>query len=78
MRDTLQQTQRELLYAERMAMIGQMAGSISHDMRHQLSAVYANAEFLCNTRLTTAEREELFSEIRIAVNEMTDLVDSML
>jgi signal transduction histidine kinase len=78
MRDTLQQTQRELLHAERMAMIGQMAGSISHDMRHQLSAVFANAEFLCSTKLTTAEREELFSEIRIAVNEMTDLVDSML
>lgn len=78
MRDTLQQTQRELLHAERMAMIGQMAGSISHDMRHQLSAVFANAEFLCSTKLTTAEREELFSEIRVAVNEMTDLVDSML
>jgi len=78
MRDTLQQTQRELLQAERMAVIGQMAGSISHDMRHQLSAVFANAEFLCSTKLTTAEREELFSEIRVAVNEMTDLVDSML
>lgn len=78
MRDTLQQTQRELVNAERMAMIGQMAGSISHDMRHQLSAVFANAEFLCGTKLTTAEREELFGEIRVAVNEMTDLVDSML
>ncbi|HET9742805.1 MAG TPA: HAMP domain-containing sensor histidine kinase [Terriglobales bacterium] len=78
MRETLQSAQRELLHAERMATIGQMASSLSHDMRHQLSAIFANAEFLCNTRLTDREREELFSEIRVAVNDMTDLVDSML
>ena len=78
MRDTLRKTQQELLAAERMAMIGRMAGSLSHDMRHQLSAIFANAEFLCSTKLTDSERDELFSEIRIAVNDMTDLVDSML
>jgi signal transduction histidine kinase len=78
MRDTLYKTQRELLHAERMAMIGQMASSISHDMRHQLSAIFANAEFLCGTKLATAEREELFQEIKSAVEEMTDLIDSMI
>lgn len=78
MRSTLQKAQQELLAAERMAIIGRMASSLSHDMRHQLSAIFANAEFLCGAKLTVEEREELFAEIRIAVNDMTDLVDSML
>jgi signal transduction histidine kinase len=78
MRDTLHKTQQELLHAERMAMIGQMASSISHDMRHQLSAIYANAEFLCSTKLSAAEKEDLFQEIQTATNDMTDLIDSMI
>jgi len=78
MRDTLAKTQEELLYAERMAMIGQMASSISHDMRHQLSAIYANAEFLCSTKLSTTEKDDLFQEIQNATNDMTDLIDSMI
>jgi signal transduction histidine kinase len=78
MRDTLQKTQEELLHAERMAMIGQMASSISHDMRHQLSAIFANAEFLCSTKLSAAEKEDLFQEIQTATNDMTDLIDSMI
>lgn len=78
MRDTLHKTQEELLHAERMAMIGQMASSISHDMRHQLSAIYANAEFLCSTKLSATEKEDLFQEIQTATNDMTDLIDSMI
>jgi signal transduction histidine kinase len=78
MRDTLHQTQQALLQVERMATIGRMAGSISHDMRHHLSAIFANAEFLCTSNLGPEEREELFLEIRTAVNDMTDLMDSML
>src|SRR5256885_10278961 len=78
MRDTLQKTQEELLHAERMAMIGQMASSISHDMRHQLSAIFANAEFLCSTKLSATEKEDLFQEIQTATNDMTDLIDSMI
>ena len=46
MRERMQKTQQELLAAERMATIGQMASSVSHDLRHYLSAIYASAEFL--------------------------------
>ena len=41
MRTSLQTTQRELLDAERLATIGRMASSISHDLRHSLAAVMA-------------------------------------
>ncbi|MFY9646672.1 MAG: HAMP domain-containing sensor histidine kinase, partial [Terriglobales bacterium] len=78
MRKNLQRTHRELLDAERLATIGRMASSISHDLRHSLAAVVANAEFLCESNLTPAQREDLYAEIRIAVNQMTDLIESLL
>src|SRR4029077_7611340 len=46
--------------------------------RHPLTAVLANAEFLADAELTLAQREELYLEIRVAVNRLTDLVDSLL
>ncbi len=78
MRKNLQTTHRELLDAERLATIGRMASSISHDLRHSLAAVIANAEFLCESNLTPGQREDLYSEIRIAVNQMTELIESLL
>jgi signal transduction histidine kinase len=78
MRRSLQTTHRELLDAERLATIGRMASSISHDLRHSLAAVIANAEFLCESNLTPGQREDLYSEIRIAVNQMTELIESLL
>ena len=78
MRSSLLQTQRELLDSERLATIGRMASSISHDLRHSLAAIVANAEFLCESRLSSDQREELYQEIRVAVNQMTDLIDSLL
>jgi signal transduction histidine kinase len=78
MRIELQRTQSDLLDAERLATIGRMANSISHDLRHYLSAMYANAEFMSSERLPQVEREELFLEVRTAVQGMTDLLDSLL
>lgn len=78
MRTSLQKTQRELLDAERLATIGRMASSISHDLRHSLAAMMANAEFLCESDLTSEQREDLYSEIRVAVEQMTDLIESLL
>lgn len=78
MRMSLQLTQQELLGAERLATIGRMASSISHDLRHPLTAVVANAEFLCDRDLSAGQREELYREIRSAVDQLTDLVDSLL
>jgi len=60
MRISLQRSQQELLGAERLATIGRVASSISHDLRHPLTAVVANAEFLCERDLDTDQREELY------------------
>ncbi len=78
MRRSLGQTQQKLLESERLATIGLMASSISHDLRHPLTAILANAEFLSEGRLAGGAREELYEEIRCAVNRMIDLIDSLL
>ncbi len=78
MRASLLKTQQALLESEQLATIGRMASSISHDLRHSLAAVVANSEFLCDGRLTSNQREELYQEVRTGVNQMTDLIDSLL
>jgi signal transduction histidine kinase len=78
MRDEIEKTNRALLESERLATIGRMASSVSHDLRHYLAAVYANAEFLASPSLPAHERAELYEEIRLAVNGTTDMLDSLL
>lgn len=78
MRSSLLKTQQALLESEQLATIGRMASSITHDLRHSLAAIMANSEFLCDGRLTPVQREELYQEVRIGINQMTDLIDSLL
>ena len=78
MRDSLLHTQQNLIESERLATIGRMASSISHDLRHSLAAIVANAEFLCESHLNSEQREELYLEVRAAVSRMTELIDSLL
>lgn len=78
MRESLWKTQQNLIESERLATIGRMASSISHDLRHSLAAIVANAEFLCESHLSTEQREELYQEVQSAVHRMTELIDSLL
>ena len=70
--------QSQLIEAERMSAIGRMACSISHDMRHSLTAIYANAEFLERHDLCASARADLVLEIQEAVLAMTERIDSLL
>lgn len=78
MRQRIEETSRVLMEKERLATVGSMASSFSHDLRHYLTAVYANAEFLATVELPSSERAELLNEIRGAVTGTTDLIDSLL
>ena len=78
MRDEIQQVNRALIESERLATIGRMASSVSHDLRHYLAAVYANAEFLASDKLSAKERAEIFADIRAAVHGTTDMIESLL
>jgi signal transduction histidine kinase len=70
--------QTQLIEAERMSAIGRMACSISHDMRHSLTAIYANAELLERHDRCANVRAELLLEIQEAVLTMTERIDSLL
>lgn len=78
MRKEILQANQSLLESERLATIGRMASSVSHDLRHYLAAVYANAEFLAAGNLAEEDRNEILGEIRSAVNGTTDLLESLL
>jgi len=78
MRVEIQQAHAALLESERLATIGRMASSVSHDLRHYLATVYANAEFLASDNLSPAERSEIFTDIRTAVDGTTDMIESLL
>ena len=78
MRSEIQKANRAVLESERLATIGRMASSVSHDLRHYLAAIYANAEFLASDRFSAKERAEIFAEVRAAVGGTTEMLESLL
>ena len=70
--------QSQLTVAERMSAIGRMACTKSHDMRHSLSAIYANAEFLERHDLSASEKDELVVDIQEAVLALIERLDSLV
>jgi len=78
MRNQVRVSQQQQVESARLAIIGRMASSISHDLRHYLSAVYANAEFLSQSGSSKSERDELMAEVKLAVRGMTEILESLL
>jgi signal transduction histidine kinase len=70
--------QNQLTESETVSIISDMACIISHDMRHSLSAIYANAEFLECPDMSAHVRADLVREIQEGVLEMTQRLDSLL
>ena len=77
MRGELLASQRRQIETEQVAALGRAATSISHDLRHSLAAVVANAEFLYEADKLKLDRDEIFEEIKIASEQMTELLDSL-
>jgi signal transduction histidine kinase len=61
-----------------LATLTRVSQFLVHDLRHHLSTVYANAEFLGSRNLEPTDTDELLEEIRFAVGCMTDQLDSLL
>ena len=77
MRSQLLALQQDRIEHERIAALARAAGSISHDLRHYLAAVVANAEFLYEADQLKLKKDEIYEEIKTAANQMTDLIDSL-
>jgi signal transduction histidine kinase len=77
MRGELLAFQRKQIETERVAAVGRAANSISHDLRHYLAALVANAEFLYVAEKLRLDRDEVYKEIQTASEQMTELLDSL-
>ena len=77
MRGELLAFQQRRFATERIAAVGRAANSISHDLRHYLAAVVANAEFLYEAEKLKLDRDEIYEEIKTASEQMVDLLDSL-
>jgi signal transduction histidine kinase len=77
MRGELLAFQRKQIETERVAALGRAANSISHDLRHHLAALVANAEFLYEAEKLRLDRDEIYDEIRAASEQITELLDSL-
>ncbi|MGB9431507.1 MAG: HAMP domain-containing sensor histidine kinase [Candidatus Acidiferrum sp.] len=77
MRGELLISEQRRFATERIAAFGRAASSISHDLRHYLAAVVANAEFLYEAEKLKLNRDEIYGEIKTASEQMTDLLDSL-
>jgi signal transduction histidine kinase len=58
--------------------VSRMVALVSHDLRNPLTAILANAEFLTQPDISEMERNELYHEIRCAIDRMNELVSSLL
>src|SRR6266851_4191064 len=58
-------------------LFGFVSRTISHDLRHYLAAVVANAEFLYEAEELKLDKSEIYQEIKTASTQMTDLIDSL-
>jgi signal transduction histidine kinase len=76
MRGELLTSQQRWRANERVAALGRAASSISHDLRHYMAAVVANAEFLYEADKLKMNRDEIYQEIKMASEQMVDLLDS--
>jgi signal transduction histidine kinase len=71
-------TEAERREVDRMASIGRMACTICHDLRHFLTAINVNAEFLEDPNTDICERSQLLLAVREAVFTMTDSIELLL
>jgi signal transduction histidine kinase len=76
--ESLRSMPLDLPNLEPLSTVSRMVALVSHDFRHPLTAILANAEFLNQPDISEMERNELYHEIRCAVDRMNELVSSLL
>src|ERR1700742_2305187 len=57
--------------------VRRMVALISHDLRHPLTAILANAEFLTQANISETQRNDFYEEIRSAIERMNELLCSL-
>jgi signal transduction histidine kinase len=76
--ESMRRLPSDLPISEQLSAVSRMVALVSHDLRHPLTAILANAEFLTRSEISDGERGDLYSEIRSAVDRMNELISSLL
>ncbi len=76
----LKAAQEKLLQQERLATLGELAGSISHEIRNPLGVIDSSVYFLTKTHLPEIDEKskEHFDRIRDAIRASTGIIESLL
>ena len=75
---SLRSRQWDLPILEPLSAANSIIAFISHDLRHPLTAILANAEFLTRSDISEMQRSDTYQEIRWAIDRMNELVSSLL
>jgi signal transduction histidine kinase len=75
---SLRSRQQDLRILEPRSAANSIIAFISHDLRHPLTAILANAEFLTHSDISETEKSDFYQEIRWAIDRMNEMVSSLL
>ena len=75
---SIRQAREELIRQERIATIGRLSGSIVHDLRNPLAAIYGGAEMLVDADLPPANVKRLAGNIYRASRRMQELLRDLV
>ena len=76
--DSIQKAREDLIRQEQIATIGRLSGSIVHDLRNPLAAIYGGAEMLMDSSLSPAQQRRLATNIHGASNKIRSLLQELL
>jgi signal transduction histidine kinase len=70
--------ERDAPIREPFSALSRIVAIMSHDLRLPLAAILANAEFLTQSDLSETERNDFYGEIRSAIDQMNEMLSSLL
>ena len=75
---SIRQAREDLIRQERISTIGRLSGSIVHDLRNPLAAIYGGAEMLVDTELPPPHVKRLAGNIYRASRKIQELLQDLL
>ena len=75
---SIREAREELIRQERISTIGRLSGSIVHDLRNPLAAIYGGAEMLVDADLPPAHAKRLAGNIYRASRRIQELLQDLL
>jgi signal transduction histidine kinase len=75
---SIRQAREELIRQERISTIGRLSGSIVHDLRNPLAAIYGGAEMLVDADLPPANVKRLAGNIYRASRRIQELLQDLI